>query len=124
VPQGKSIELIFYEWFVAVIATCMLPEVCKKAGLGEHPDPFYTNMCESINKTLKSRTDYKEHELHPFVDKMYAFVESQENVIRKMVIRSVSGKSFSILGHMDKGKETVLYSRASCACSWAAKFAE
>ena len=58
VLQGKSVRPIFYEWFVAekidVVATCMLPEVHKKAGLGEHPDPFYTNMCESMNKTLKS----------------------------------------------------------------------
>ena len=92
VPQGKSVQPIFYEWFVAekadVVVNCMLPEVRRKAGLGEHPDPFYTNMCESMNKTLKSRTDYKEHELRPFVDKMYAFVESQENLLRKAVIRS------------------------------------
>ena len=35
-------------------------------------------MCESINNTLTNQTDYKEHELHLFVDKIYAFVESQE----------------------------------------------
>ena len=92
VPQGKSIQPVFYDWFVAekanVVVDCMLPEVRKKAGLGEHSDPFYTNMCESMNNTLKSRTDYKEHELRPFVDKMYSFVESQENLIRKEVIRN------------------------------------
>ena len=45
-------------------------------------------MCESIKKTLKSQTDYKEHELRSFVDKMYALVESQENLLWKAVIRS------------------------------------
>ena len=65
----------------------MLPEVCKKAGLGEHPDLFYTNMCELMN-TLKNRADYKGHELRPFVDKMHTFVEAQENLIWKAVIRN------------------------------------
>ena len=69
-----------------VVVNCMLPEIRKKAGLGENPDPFYTNMSESMNSTLKSRTDYKEHELCPFVDKIFEFVESQENLIRKAVI--------------------------------------
>ena len=45
-------------------------------------------MSESMNSTLKSRTDYKEHELCPFVDKIFDFVESQENLIRKAVIRN------------------------------------
>ena len=90
VPQGKLVQPVFYEWFVTektdVVVNCMLPEIRKKAGLGENPDPFYTNMSESMNSTLKSRTDYKEHELHPFVDKIFEFVESQENLIRKAVI--------------------------------------
>ena len=25
----------------------------EKAGMGSNPDPFYTNMCESMNCTLK-----------------------------------------------------------------------
>jgi len=58
IPQGKSVQLVFYQWFVAekadVIATCMLPDVLKKACLGEPPNPFYTNVCKSMNKTLKS----------------------------------------------------------------------
>lgn len=92
VPQGKSIQPIFYEWFVTekadVVVNCMLPEVRQNTGLGEQLDLFYTNMCESMNNTLKSLTDYKEHELRPFVDKMYAFVEFQENFLWKAVIRS------------------------------------
>ena len=50
VPQGKSVQPVFYEWFVTekadVVVHCMLPEIRKKAGLGENPDPFYTNMSE------------------------------------------------------------------------------
>ena len=41
-----------------------------------------------MKNALKSRTDYKEHKLYLFVNKMYAFVESQENLLRKAVIRS------------------------------------
>ena len=41
-----------------------------------------------MNKTLKCRTDYKEHELRSFVEKMYGFVQSQENFLRKAVIRN------------------------------------
>ena len=52
----------------------------QKAGLRKNSDPFCTSICESMNDTLKSWTDYKEHKLGPFVDKMYAFVGSQENV--------------------------------------------
>ena len=39
-----------------------------------------------MNSSLKSLTDYKEHKLRSFVEKMYAFVESQENLIRNAVI--------------------------------------
>ena len=72
-----------YHSYSKLYNLCLISSLFKpqNAGLGENPDPFYTNMCESMNNTLKSRTDYKEHELHPFVDKMYAFVESQENLL-------------------------------------------
>jgi len=45
-------------------------------------------MCESMNKTLKYRTDYKEQELHTFVEKMCTFTQAQENLLPKAVIRS------------------------------------
>ena len=54
-----------------IIVKCMLPGIRKKAGLGEEPDHFYTNMSESLNNILKSRTEYKEQEFRSFVEKMY-----------------------------------------------------
>ena len=77
VPQGKEYQAEFYGWFIRekadVNVNCMLPDVRKKAGLVENPDHFFTNMCESMKKTLKCRTDYKEQELCTFVEKMYTF---------------------------------------------------
>ena len=65
VPQGKEYQAEFHTWFVTekanVVAKCMLHGVRKKAGLGDNPDHFFTNMCESMNKTLKCHTNYKEH---------------------------------------------------------------
>ena len=66
----------------------MLPGVRKKAGLGVEPDHFYTNMSESLNNILKSRTEYKEQEFRSFVEKMYDFVRSQESLLLKAVIRA------------------------------------
>ena len=55
VPQGKSVQPVFYEWFVTekadVVVHCMLPEICKKVCLGENPDSFYTNISESMNSS-------------------------------------------------------------------------
>ena len=62
----------------------MLPVIRKKAGLGENLDTFYTNMNEQFLK----KSNWLQNELRPFVDKMYAFVESQENLIRKVVIHN------------------------------------
>ena len=84
VPQGKSFEPEFFNWFVKekadVIVNCMLPDIRKKAGLGEEPDHFFTNMCESMNSILKSRTEYQELEFRSFVEKMYEFVQAQEGL--------------------------------------------
>lgn len=91
VPQGEEFQAEFHTWFLTekadIITKCMLPGIRKKAGLGENPDHFFTNMCESKNKTLKCCTDYKEHELRSFIEKIYTFVQSQEN-LRKAVIRN------------------------------------
>ena len=108
-PQDKSIQPIFYDWFVPekadVVVNCMLLEVRKKAGIGEHPDPFNTNMSESMRNTLKSRTNYKDYELLPFVKKMYTFVESQENLLRKAVIRSDQWNFWQEFRHLEMDSE-------------------
>jgi len=86
VPQHvKSFLPEFYSWFQSekadIVVKCMLPGVCKKAGLCKDPDYFYTNMSESLNNILKSRTEYKEQDFRSFVRKMYDFVQSQENLL-------------------------------------------
>ena len=67
--EVKNFKLNFIHGKADVIAKCILPGIWMKAGLGENPDHFFTNMCKSMNKTLKCRTDYKEHELRTFVKK-------------------------------------------------------
>ena len=92
VPRGKLFQPEFYSWFQSekadVVVKCMLPDIRKKAGLGREPDHYYTNMSESLNNVLKCRTEYKEQEFRSFVEKMYDFVQSQESLLRKAVIRT------------------------------------
>lgn len=73
---------------VDTMIQCMIRDVRLKAGMGSDPDHFYTNMCESMNKTLKQRTDIKPNYAGPFIDKMFELVEAQEKLLRKAVIRS------------------------------------
>ena len=56
--------------------------------MGNSPDHFYTNLCESMNNILKNRTDFKPHDVRSFVTKIYDLVEAQDSLIRKAVIRS------------------------------------
>ena len=66
--QGKSVDPEFHEWFVNekadTMIQCMIKDVREKARTGSH---FYTNMCESMNKTLKQRTDFKSNDAGPFI---------------------------------------------------------
>ena len=65
--RGVEIEPVFHKWFTDekanTIAKCMLKDVRIKAGMGQDPDHFYTNMSESMSKTLKERTDFKAQDL-------------------------------------------------------------
>ena len=105
VPVGKEFQPEFHDWFIRekadVIVNCMLPDARTKAGLGENPDHFYTNMCESMNKTLKCHTDYKEQELHVFIEKMQTFTQVQDNLLRKAVIRSGSWRFRPEYNHLE-----------------------
>jgi hypothetical protein len=89
--QGKLTKVEFHEWFVKekadVVIQCMIKDVRRKAGMGCDPDHFFTNMCEAMNKTLKQRTQYKQNDVGPFIEKMYELVEAQEKLLRKAVIR-------------------------------------
>ena len=63
----------FYDWFVCnckeVVRSTMLKPVRMHAGLGNPPQPFYTNDVESHNNVIKKHTNYTAHELPQFVEK-------------------------------------------------------
>ena len=50
----------------------MIKSVRTKAGLGESPSPFYTNLSESLNRHLKRKVDRKQSSLSTFMDHMQA----------------------------------------------------
>ena len=90
--KDEVIEAEFHKWFVqekaSTMISCMLSDIRQKAGMGNSPDHFYTNLCESMNNILRNRTDFKPHDVRPFVTKMYNLVEAQDSLFRKAVIRS------------------------------------
>ena len=103
--KDEVIEAEFRKWFVQEKAStmifCMLSDVRQKAGMGNSPDHFYTNLCESMNNTLKNRTDFKPHDVRPFVTKMYNLVEAQDSLIRKAVIRSDRWRFWQEYNHLE-----------------------
>ena len=54
-----------------------------------------------MNKTLKCRTDYKEQELHVFIEKMQTFNQVQENFLHKAIIRSGSWRFRPEYNHLE-----------------------
>lgn len=56
----------FFDWFLQykleVIESSMLAPIRQAAGLGNPPEPFYTNEIESINRVIKRKVDYKTSE--------------------------------------------------------------
>ena len=89
--KHKTVTPEFHRWFVQeksqMMTKCMIRDVRERAGMGRNPDHFYTNICESMNSTLKKRTDFKPHDIRPFVDKVFELVQAQESLLRKAVIR-------------------------------------
>ena len=55
----------------------MLLSLCKSAGLGNPPAPYYTNSVESINSLLKLRTNFKKLEITAFISKLIELVDNQ-----------------------------------------------
>ena len=41
-----------------------------------------------MNNAVKNITDFKPHDIRPFVEKMFQLAEAQESLLRKAVIRS------------------------------------
>ena len=92
VKKDEQVVPSFHQWFVDekadTMVKCMLADVRTKAGMGCNPDHFYTNTCESMNSTLKRRTEFKSQDVRPFVEKMLELTEAQETLTKKAVIRN------------------------------------
>ncbi len=56
------------------------------AGLGDPPEPYYTNDIESINRVVKRKTKYKTCEWPEFCKLAHELVKVQECEVEKAVI--------------------------------------
>jgi len=77
----------FFQWFVHYckeeVRTTMLKEKRRKVGLGDPPQPFYTNDVESMNCVIKHQTKYKAQELPQFIATMKSILDEQKKEIEK-----------------------------------------
>ena len=64
----------------------MLKPVRIAAGLGNPPQPFYTNDVKSHNNVIKQHTKYTAQELPQFVEKMKSLIASQKEEIERAVV--------------------------------------
>lgn len=86
----ESLVPDFFDWFVKnkllALETSMLKPVRQASGLGNPPEPFYTNDVESINRVIKRKTDYRTSEWPDFCRLARELVDEQEGEIEKAVI--------------------------------------
>ena len=77
----------FFAWFVknckSNVKETMLKQQRVKAGLGNPPEPFYTNDVESQNRVIKHQMNYKAQELPEFISSMKEVVLTQRKEIEK-----------------------------------------
>ena len=80
----------FLEWFaknkLLELESSMLKRIRQASGLGNPPEPFYTNDVESINRVIKRKTNYKTSEWPDFCRLARELVDEQEGEIEKAVI--------------------------------------
>ena len=57
-----------------------------QCGLGNPPDPFYTNDVESQNQVIKHQTQYKANELPDFIATMQTMIANQKQEIERAVV--------------------------------------
>lgn len=69
-----------------VVQNNMLKPIRMSAGLGNPPEPFYTNDVASLNKVIKHQVKYKSQELPQFVLSMKEMIENQKKDIEKAII--------------------------------------
>ena len=79
----------FYDWFVTnckdAVKTTMLKSLRVAAGLGNPPQPYYTNDVECHN-VIKQQTNYRAQELPQFVDSMKRMIENQKKEIERAIV--------------------------------------
>jgi len=80
---------LFFQWFVqnckSEVKETMIKQLRVKAGLGNPPDPFYTNDVESQNRVIKHQNEYKVQELPQFIESMKTMMISQKKEIQKAI---------------------------------------
>ena len=87
---GEDSEPTFFLCFrqnkAADFCTGALKGTRELAGLGSPPTAFYTNPNESMNSTLKEKTNYTKMQWPEFNDRMKAFVKEQQEEVEKAVV--------------------------------------
>ena len=76
----------FFEYKLQEIEDSMLSPIRQAAGLGNPPEPFYTNEIESINRVIKRKTGYKASEWPEFCKLAKELIDEQKNEIEKAVV--------------------------------------
>ena len=80
----------FYDWFIAnckdAVKTTMLKSLRVAAGLGNPPQPYYTNDVECHNNVIKQQTNYRAQELPQFIDSMKRMIENQKKEVERAIV--------------------------------------
>ena len=88
--KWESIAPGFHNWFLEYklqeIEDSMLSPIRQAAGLGNPPEPFYTNEIESINRVIKRKAGYKASEWPEFCKLAKELIDEQKNEIEKAVV--------------------------------------
>ena len=81
----------FCEWFVKyksrVVEVSMLSSGRREAGLGDPPEAFTTNACESINAVVKAKVQYKKSDLPHFLMQMRELIDEQGKEVERAVLK-------------------------------------
>ena len=64
----------------------MLKSLRVAAGLGNPPQPYYTNDLECHNNVIKQQTNYCAQELPQFIDSMKRMIENQKKEVERAIV--------------------------------------
>ena len=98
----------FFQWFVKYckeeVRVTMLKDQRIKVGLGDPPQPFYTNDVESLNNVIKHQTQYKAQQLPEFIASVKSLLDSQRKEIERAC--ACMGEYRLVEGYKDLTVET------------------